>query len=298
LKAGEKDVIVYADILIVLNLIVDYFLLLAAGAVIRKKPKFIRILLAASIGGLSSLYIFLPQSPVFVELILRIALCAVMTLMSFGFGTLKDYLRSTGIFFGITCLYAGIMTALWHIIKPRGMVINNSVVYFDISALTLIVCTVIFYLLFTILSGIFASNGKMAEYCSITIKAGENAVQFTAMLDTGNSVSDIFGNNEIIITDRKIAEKLFLQLDMQKNPSIKSRYRVVPLSTVSGTDMLEGFRCDGAVAYLGKETVNIKNPVIAVSKTAFDSGINGIVNPKIFRNAVYDNVSENKKIYK
>ena len=72
----------------------------------------------------------------------------------------------------------------------------------------------------------------------------------------------------------------------------------MPLSTVSGSDMLDGFRCDSAIAVLGKETVNIKNPIIALSKTAFDSGINGIVNPKIFGNAVYDNVSENKKVFK
>ena len=290
--------IVYADILIALNLIVDYFLLLSAGAVIRKKPKFLRILSAAVVGGISSLYIFLPQSPVFVELILRGVLCSVMTLLSFGFGTLKDYLRTTGVFFGITCLYAGLMTALWHILKPRGMVINNSVVYFDISALTLIVCTVIFYFAFTLLSRLFGTNGKMAEYCTVTIKAGENTAELTAMLDTGNSLNDLFGNSEIIITNKKTAEMLFGQTDIEKNPSLKSRYRVVPLSTVSGSDMLDGFRCDSATAVLGKETVNIKNPIIALSKTAFDSGINGIVNPKIFGNAVYDNVSENKKVFK
>lgn len=290
--------IVYADILIVLNLIVDYFLLLAAGAVLRRKPKFIRLLLSSFVGGLSSLYIFLPQSPIAIELILRLMLCMIMVILAFGFGTVKDFIRNTGIFFGITCLYAGIMTALWHILKPRGMVINNSVVYFDISAITLIVCTVIFYFAFLLLSRIFGANGETAQYCSIKVRVGEKAAELTAMLDTGNSLNDLFGNNEIIITDKKTAESLLGRTDIENNPLLKSRYRVIPLNTVSGADMLDGFRCDSAVATLGKETVNIKNPIIAISKTAFDSGISGIVNPKIFRNAVYDNASYNKKVFK
>lgn len=290
--------IVYADILILLNWVVDYFLLLASGALIRKKPKLIRIISSAFLGGLSSLYIFLPQSPMLIELISRIILCAVMTMVAFGFGTVMDYVRNTGIFFGITCLYAGIMTALWHIFKPNGMVINNSVVYFDISALALISFTVLFYFAFVLLSKLFASNAKTAEFCSITVKVGEITVELKAILDTGNSLNDLFGNSEIIITNKKIAERLFGDTDINNNPSLKSRYRVVPINTVSGADMLDGFRCDNAVAVLESERVDIKNPIIAISKTAFDSGIDGIVNPKIFGNAVYKNVSNNKKVYK
>ncbi len=285
--------IVYADILIVLNLIVDYFLLHATISLLHRRVSFIRILLASLEGALFSLYIFLPQSPIVIEFILRFTVCLIMSLTSFGFVNLKEFLKASGLFFGITCLYAGLMMGLWHIFKPKGMVINNSVVYFDISAITLIICTVVFYFGFILLSKVFASNGQTALRCEVKVCVNENETEFTAMLDTGNSLSDIFGNSEIIIVEKEIVEELFWSTDLNHNPELKSRYRIIPLNTVSGLDMLDGFRCDSATAVLNKETVYIKNPVIAISKTAFDSGYKAIINPKIFRNAVEENVSNN-----
>ena len=290
--------IVYVDILIVLNLIVDYFLLLAVGAIIRRKAKFWRLLAASIEGSIFSLYIFLPQSPLFTEIAVRVLFCIIMAGSAFGFISFKEFLRAAGAFFAVSCLYAGIMMSVWKLFSPRGMVVNNSVVYFDISALALICFTVAFYFLFMVLSKIFASNGTVAKSCRVHLEADGQKTEFTAMLDTGNSLDDIFGSGEIIIADKRVAESLFTVTDIDENPALKSRYRAVPLSTVAGDDMLDGFRCDIGYALLGKETVNIKNPIIAISKTPLDSGYDGIVNPKIFRNAVEENVSNNQKVFK
>lgn len=287
--------IVYADILIVLNLIVDYFLLLLSAVFLKRKTKLIRMLLASSVGGIYSLYIFFPQSRIAVELLIRMSVCFFMAFIAFGFINLKEFLKSSGVFWGVTCFYAGIMTAFWKVLKPNGMVINNSVVYFNISAITLIVCTVIFYFTFLILSKIFTSNGAMAEYCQVTAYADGKQVQFCAILDTGNSVSDIFGNSEIIIADKSIAISLFNELDTELNLPLKKRYRTIPLTTVSGADMLDGFRCDSMIATLNKETVILKNPILAVSKIPFDSGYSAILNPKIFRNVGEEKCIKNLK---
>ena len=148
------------------------------------------------------------------------------------------------------------------------------------------------------LARIFASNGSMAEICDVILRADGREVHFDAILDTGNSVSDVFGNSEIIIADKSVAISLFENIDININNHLKNRYRVIPLSTVSGADMLDGFRCDSMTAILNKEIVNLKNPVIAVSKTNFDSNYSAILNPKIFRNVGEENVSKNKKTFK
>ena len=46
--------IVYADVLIFLNIIVDYFLLLATGKILSLRVKTLSVVLAAVLGGLSS----------------------------------------------------------------------------------------------------------------------------------------------------------------------------------------------------------------------------------------------------
>ncbi len=290
--------IVYADILITLNLIVDYFLLLAAGGLLHRRAKLWRMLLAAGEGALFSLYIFLPQSVAAVELVLRIVICFLMSFTAFGFGNLKEFLKAAGTFFLVTCLYAGTMTAIWKIFKPNGMVINNSVVYFDISAVALIVCTVVSYFIFLLFSRIFASNGKYAENCRIKVSAMGHEAEFSAILDTGNSVSDIFGGGEVIITDKSVLKELFGNTDININQALKSRFRMIPLSTVSGADVLEAFRCDSAEVLYESQRVCLKNPILAVSKIPFDSGYKGVVNPKILENSGGEYDTKNQKAFK
>lgn len=289
--------IVYADILIILNMLVDYFLLLSTASFVGKKPKLWRMLLGAFLGGVFSLYIFLPQSPIIIEFIIRIIFCSIISFCVFGFLNLKAFLKVVGVFFGVNCLYAGLISAIWKIFKPKGLVINNSVVYFDISALTLIVSTVIFYFLFIFLSRFFASNGKMSEKCFITLLAEGNKSSFTAIIDTGNSVSDIFGNSEVIIVDKAVLYQLFSETEIM-NEGIKNRYRVIPINTVSGGDVLEGYRCDYAELIRDKEKIYLKNPIIAISKTSFSEDYIGIVNPKIFRNVGEENVTKTQTVAK
>ena len=86
--------VVYADVLIVLNLIVDYFLLRASAKISGVTPGVWRMLGGAAVGAVSSLYIFLPQSGIMLELLFRIAVCLVMTACTFGFRTLHTVCRN------------------------------------------------------------------------------------------------------------------------------------------------------------------------------------------------------------
>ncbi len=90
--------IVYADILIILNLAVDYFLLRAAAFLQHLNPPLWRMLLSSLAGGISSLYIFLPPRGVILDILFRTAVCAAMTFICFGFGKIKRFLRSFGVF--------------------------------------------------------------------------------------------------------------------------------------------------------------------------------------------------------
>ena len=267
--------IVYADVLIFLNLLVNYFLLCATCKILNCKVKTLQIILSALLGGISSLYIFLPKLNILAETLLKIATCSVMVVTCFGFKNIKSFLKSTGVLFLVTASYGGIMFAFWLMFGPKGMVINNSVVYFDISPLVLIICSVIGYILFSILSRIFAQVSKFARHCSITVFANDKSVRLDAIIDTGNSIEDIFSNSQIIIADKEKVNFLFETLDNNN-----SRYRLLPCSTVSGNDVLEGFRCDSAVILNNNTQTVLQKPILAISKTKLNDGYNAIINPK------------------
>lgn len=274
--------VVYADILIILNIIVDYFLLLAAAKLLQNNSRILRLLAGAAIGGVSSLYIFAPDLGLLIGLLFRAAVCALMVLAAFGFKNIKTFLRGCGVLFLVTCGYGGIMTAVWYLFKPPGMTVVNSVVYFSISPAVLIIASVAAYLLFMLFSAIFSKTAKFAERCEITVSAGGDSITMEGIIDTGNSVEDIFGNSEIIIADKAYVKNLFGDINPATNDDIKSRYRLLPCSTVSGGGTLVGFRCDKAFISDGERSVKLEKPILAVSKTPLNDDYSAIVNPRIF----------------
>ena len=133
---------IYIDILVCLNVIVNYFLLLASGKFLSRPYKRWRILLGAFLGGLYSLYILLPQLAQWFTILVELAMAATITLTAFG---RKGILKTCSCFFAMSFLFAGSMFLLWKTAAPKNLIINNGVVYFQISPLLLIGTTVASY---------------------------------------------------------------------------------------------------------------------------------------------------------
>lgn len=272
---------VYVDVLLVVNLIVDFFLLKITFKLLRVNPKTIRILISDLLGAVSSLYIFFPESTAFIDITVQLIISSLMMLSALGFKTLKYFLRAVGVFFAVTCVYGGIMTALWQVLKPKGMIINNSVVYFNISPLVLIVSTAIGYFLYLFLSKILALPSKTAKRCSLTLYALGKSVGLTGIIDTGNSITDILSNGEIIIVDKAVVMSLLGTEDILSDPVYATRYRTVPCETVMGRSLLDGFRCDMGEIRFEDKVIPLNNPIIAISKTPIKENYSAILNPKI-----------------
>lgn len=272
--------IVYADVLIAVNLIVDYFLLLATDKILRFRTKSVRLILSALAGGFSSMYIFLPETSPVAEFSYKTACCIIMSVIAFA-GGIKRTFKASAVLFVITCGYAGAMLAIWHIFKPNGMVINNSVVYFNISPLVLVGASVLSYFVFLIFLRFLKTTAKTAGECSVTVTSPEGTAQLRAILDSGNSLEDVFGKSEIIIADKTAVEALLGTVQLKQNPELQTRYRLIPCSTVSGTDVLEGYRCDSAVIKTENRSVTVEKPILAIAKTPLRDGYNAIVNPEI-----------------
>jgi stage II sporulation protein GA (sporulation sigma-E factor processing peptidase) len=275
--------IVYADVLVFLNLIINYFLLLLTAKILNYSPKTLRIVLSALIGALSSLYIFLPASIFVVENLIKIAICSIMALVAFGFRGIKLFLKNALVLFLATAGFGGVMFAVWKIFTPNGMVINNSVVYFDISLVALVGFTVLGYLIFTLLFRLFSKGASSAERCNITVYVDNKSILLSSIVDTGNSIEDVFLMGDIIITDKKHIKALFGTDDIKNDNKFQKRYRLLPCTTVSGRDVLEGVRCDRAQIDFQKKRIVLKKPILAISKIPLNDGDDAIINPKILR---------------
>ena len=78
--------VIYADILVVINLFVNYFLLLITKRILHVCVRRIRILCGAVFGGLYSLIIFAPALPLAVTVLFHMAAVGILVLISFREG--------------------------------------------------------------------------------------------------------------------------------------------------------------------------------------------------------------------
>lgn len=270
--------VVYADILVLVNFAADYFLLLLTSKLLHKKTRVLRLIGAAGLGGIFSLGIFLPQTHFLIEIIMHILMCSAMCLAAFKTRNFKDFLRNTVYLFCVNLIYSGAMIAVWYLFKPNGMVINNSVVYFNISPVFLIIFSIIGYFCVSVIRRIIEKSFPQNTECEVTVHCFDKDLKLFGIADTGNSLKDAFGMSEIFIVGKDTADTL---LGNDKNNEFcKPRYRAVPLNTVTGADILDGYRIDRAEVVCNKQILKFKNPVLAISHTPLkDCEI--IVNPEI-----------------
>ncbi len=273
--------IVYADVLIFLNVIVTYFILLATKSIAKAAAKTYKIILGALVGGISSLYIFLPQQSFLVEILLKLLFSAIITVIAFSAVPLKRYIRSVFSFYAVSFIYAGFMFSFWYILKPKGMVINNGIVYFSVSPIVLILSTVVCYGVIIFAQNFYKRNDSNARKVAVRVSRGGSDFLFDCIVDTGNSLSDPLGSDKIIILSKSSACEIFGSEGVEKlirlSPSAKEKFRVLPYKTALGSGLMPAVKVDFAVAE------NIKNHNVLVGILNDELGdFNGIISPSFF----------------
>ena len=222
---------VYVDILIILNTLVNYFILLATDKILRIHSKKWRILLGGAVGGLSSLLLFIENLGIVMTL-LKILSGILMVVITFGIKPIRRLFKSIFLLFAITFLFGGLMFAVYIILDKDILVYSNGIVYFDVDLTFLIVCTVISYVVITLISKITDKKApKSKEYYVTVVNAGKT-ISCTALMDTGNNLREPFSDYPVIMIDKELFNKLFVQ----------EKIRLIPVLTVNGESVIRAFR--------------------------------------------------------
>lgn len=275
---------VFLDVLIFVNVIVTFFILLLCAKINKISYKKIRILMGSLFGGLTALLIVIPQQNLFIELGVKFIVAAFCILISFGYNKAKIYFRNIFCFYIITFVYAGAMYCVWSLTKTNAVYINNSVVYYDVSVMYLIVFSILFYLAFTIIGYFTKREAITASRTNLIIFFKDKREEVVGIFDTGNSVSDLFSENIVIIASKKLFVKLFGENFNLRSEEYTNRYRMLPCKTVAGKQILEGIRCDKVFLYFDNQSYSFSNPLLVIGNTNFTDDFDAILNPEILLN--------------
>lgn len=285
---------VYIDILICVNLFINYFILLTVVKILNLSLKRFKLILASFIGALYSLIILLPQISFWNSLLIKLLMSFSIVLFAFGFMRLSIFLKVTASFYIINFIFAGVIFFIWYFVSSSGIFMKNGMIYFNISPLFLIVSTTVTYFVMKICNFLIGQKEIPLSFCTITIFHKEQCVKLKAKIDTGNTLREPFSNSPIIVTTYKAIKNLIekeLPEDFFKtcNTDILQKYitknslkiRMVPFKTIMGEGIIPAFKVDKLIIDYKNKTIT-KSAFIAICKdNTLCESFAALINPEL-----------------
>lgn len=252
-----------------LNFFLNFLLLELTSKLCKKDGRMGRLIFASCLGAAYSMIIFLDGLPQIVSVLLKLVCSLIMVAVAFSFHRLLQYIKAVFVFYFSSLIFLGLIIAICFGMKLSFIAVNNSVVYFDISAGTIIACAFAAYLISCLVIRIYDRVLSRREIYTLFVTYGDNTVSLLAFLDTGNNLYEPFSHSPVIVVDKS-------KIDY----SPKS-IRYVPVATVNGPSVLPAFKPDKLVlkSSLGEEI--IENAYIAMSDNMPNNGVSALLNYNI-----------------
>ena len=279
--------IVYVDSLILLNFYVDYLLLLATQKLCKLQSGFWRRVLAALFSSLCSLLIFLPELNMILNFSVKLAVACITVLIAYRFIKAFEYIVAVVCYLASTYLFCGVSMFLYSLLQPANMSVNNSVVYYSISPLFLIVSTSVCYIFICVYRHFFVKKNDIQNKAIAEITYNDKSICISALIDSGNMLTDIYTDIPVTIIDESIFSHLtgfyksnFMSGAMENAEKING-FRLIPVSTVSDDGFLIGFKADFIKISFNGVNYEVKNPVLAVSSTKISGCYSAIISENL-----------------
>lgn len=301
--------VVYIDVLFIINLIINYFILLAVSCLLKREDSRVRLLLGAALGAFYSCLLFFPQLQFLFTAALKLVLSATIVAVSYKIRSLRTFLKLIIYFYIVSFLFGGIIFAVQQFFAPPLLYVKNGIAYFDISPIYLIIASAVCYIIVALFSRMLHKNAIKQKIYKAELLLDDKSVRFDALMDTGNDLKDSVSGTPVMVAEYKTAEKLIPQeiqsvfkngelnnVDVVEYTDFKNRFRVVPFSSVGSIGgLLPAFKPDKLIIFSGNcETTDV---IVAVTqkKLSKDGTFTALLNPLMMRQKIITTDESNKK---
>lgn len=215
---------IYVDLVLFLNVAMDFLLLLSVSITLKRNVKFYRIILGSLVGGISIIFLFLPLNNVMLFLF-KMIVSILMVITTFSFKNIKYFFNNL-LYLYISSIILGGGIYLLDIqfnYKNEGLLFINSGFSLNFIVLLLISPFIIY--------GYIKSMRKMkndySKFYKVDIIYKNKRYKFNAVLDTCNRLYDPYKNRPIVIANSN-------KIKLSYENSI-----LVPLHTANGNSILK-----------------------------------------------------------
>ena len=195
--------VIYIDVLFLLNLGMNYLVLLVTAKITAVHVSRLRIALGALLGAGYAVLAVVPSLGFLAAAPMKLVSGAAIVLAVFG--KRREILRPMVVFFAVSAAFGG---AVYAISLGMGGGSQGGHLYLPIS---LKVLALSFALCYGALTLVFSRLGRDTGAKLVQIEVGHRgkSVQFTGLVDTGNSLRDPIGGGGVLVVETEALASLF-----------------------------------------------------------------------------------------
>lgn len=199
--------VIYLDTLFLLNTIMDYLLLLCSARIAGEELHRVRMALGALLGGIYAAAAVLPGMDFLLQPVCKVGAAVLMVVV--GLGSSRRLLRQTVIFFALACAFAGGVLATG-LFGGTGMSLRGGMIYSGMDIKIVLLSAAGCYVIFTLaLSRLGRHTAAAGELVHADLKLLDREISITALVDTGNTLSDPVSGRPVMVADSDAVASLF-----------------------------------------------------------------------------------------
>ncbi len=257
----NTEQIIYGDILFIINFSMDFLSMFISSKIMRYKAKTITLFISAVIGSLYSVASLLYTGNNILSIIIHISVSIFMCFIVFGKDNKLFFLRASILFWVISFVLGGTMTAVYNIInKNKYIYINGGIttIYNEASPVTILIIAAVSAVI-SIIAGRIINRKRIEKVLKVKIINDNLETTFTCLYDSGNLLREPISGIPVIITNYKTIENILpaeikhiiKHNDTEKISTIGYKYikkiRLIPVTTVGYSGIVIGFIPDQVV---------------------------------------------------
>jgi stage II sporulation protein GA (sporulation sigma-E factor processing peptidase) len=278
-------VIVYPDIIFLLNLVMNYLILLLTAKLSKNKTSSLRMFLGSIIGAIYAVFLILcPSLEFYYTVSAKILLSLLIVAVTFSPKKVTSFIKNLAIFYFSTFIFGGAAFAFLYFNQSGGFVKNGIVYVFWKSTIAEIILSILTVGIIIKIFWEVIQNKLIKEKLLIPLMISfeKKTIYISALVDTGNSLHDPLTNMPVVIVEFA-AIKEILPLEIKKiyedskeedlnwiskiiyNSTWISRFRLIPFTSLGKENgMLIGFKPDYIEVGENQEKRGVTSVVIGI----------------------------------
>ena len=273
---------IYIDVVFLENLVMNSIILIASGIILKKKLKWIRILLASSLGAIYTIIGYISVLEIYSNLVLKVILSILIIYIAFNPQTVKQLWKDVLIFYLTSFVFGGVAFALIYVVKPQDILMKNGLFLGTYPLKTVLLAAIVaFIILIAAFAIVKTKFSKKDMFCEVEVELNNKKIKTRAMIDTGNLLKEPITNTPVIVLEhtllyecvpKQILDNLesILGGELVKIPEkIRNEYisklKLIPFASLGKQNgMLVGIKADSLKIIQDEKEKENKNVIIGI----------------------------------